>query len=50
MNFLQQHYNRFRDAGGDHAEYIVWNDIDDDLAKELRENYEHPAPPEDGRE
>ncbi len=41
-NFLQQHYNMYRDAGGDHAEYIVWNDIDDNhkLCRELRERYE----------
>ena len=42
QNFLQQHYNRYRDAGGYHVEYIVWNDLDDnsELCRELRENYE----------
>lgn len=42
MNFLQQHYNRARDAGIGHAMYVVANDIDDDreLCKDLRRNYE----------
>ena len=43
MSFLQAHYNRYRDMGGDHASYVVWNDIDDELAKDLRESYEFAA-------
>ena len=40
-SFLFQHYKRFRDAGGDHAMYVVYNDIDDlPVAKELRKLYE----------
>jgi hypothetical protein len=46
MNFLQAHYNRYRDAGGDHVSYIVYNDIDDDLATELKKNYEMSLVPE----
>lgn len=40
-SFLQQHYNRFRDGGGDHTAYVVWNEIDDDkkLCEGLREGY-----------
>lgn len=41
MNFLQRHYNLYRDAGGDHAYYVVGNDIEDDLAEELKVNYEN---------
>ena len=41
-NFLQQHYNAYRDAGGDHVMYIVYNDLDDnrELCEELRTNYD----------
>ena len=41
-SFLQQHYNSYKSKGGDHAEYIVWNDLDDnpELCRELRRNYE----------
>lgn len=45
VNFLQGHYNRFRDAGGDHAMYIVYNDISDKIAKELFDNYASTHPP-----
>lgn len=38
-NFLQDHYNRAMDAGGGHAMYVVINDIDDETAKRLSENY-----------
>lgn len=41
-NFLQQSYNAYRDAGGDHAMYVVYNDLYDNrkLCEELRTNYE----------
>ncbi len=41
-SFLQQHYNSYRSKGGDHVEYIVWNDLDGNrkLCEELRRNYE----------
>ena len=40
LNFLQGHYNQYRDIGGDHAMYVVTNDLSDETAKELRGNYE----------
>ena len=40
-SFLQRHYDRYRKAGGDHAEYISDNEIENQvIARELRENYE----------
>ncbi len=45
LNFLQDHYNHFRDAGGDHAMYAVWNDLSDKIAAELRQNYNSTHPP-----
>ena len=46
--FLQEHYKRYRDEGGDHAMYVVANDPLDKIAKELRRNYEltHSPVPE----
>lgn len=45
LNFLQGHYNRYRDEGGDHAMYAVYNDLSDETAKELHRNYESTHPP-----
>jgi hypothetical protein len=39
-NFLQEHYNRYRDHGGDHAEYVVYNDISREVGEKLRITYE----------
>lgn len=39
MNWLQQHFNKFCDAGGDPVEFIIYNDISDDVAAELRAGY-----------
>lgn len=49
LNFLQEHYNWYRDEGGDHAMYAVVNDLFDKTAEELRDNYEstHPPVPEE---
>lgn len=48
-NFLQEHYNRYRDEGGGHAMYVAVNDLSDETAEELRRNYEstHPPVPEE---
>jgi hypothetical protein len=40
LSFLQAHYNQYRDAGGPHAEYVIWNDISWELADKLKRNYE----------
>lgn len=40
ISFLQNHYNRYRDAGGNHAAYIIVNDLSGKTAKELRKSYE----------
>ena len=50
-NFLQNCYNRFIDAGGDHGVYVAWNDLPDDVAEKLRENYKsaRASKPDDGR-
>lgn len=45
VSFLQGHYNRFRDAGGGHGMYIVYNDLSDKTAKELLDNYASTHPP-----
>lgn len=49
LNFLQDHYNQYRDTGGNHAMYAVYNDLSDETAEELRKNYEstHPPVPEE---
>ena len=44
-NFLQEHCNRYRRAGGDHATYIVVNDVDNDLAEQLKTTFEASHPP-----
>ncbi len=44
-NFLQEHYNSYRDHGGDHEMYAVVNDLTYELAEELRKNYELTHPP-----
>jgi hypothetical protein len=46
-SFLQNHYNKWRAMGGDHAEYVVSNEIDDDekLCEELKKNFEANHPP-----
>lgn len=48
-SFLQDHYNRYRGAGGDHFMYVVVNDIAESLAEELRHNFEttHSPVPEE---
>jgi hypothetical protein len=38
-SFLYQHYCRYRDAGGDHVEYMIMNDLDEDDARELEALY-----------
>jgi hypothetical protein len=45
-NFLQQHYNRARDAGVTHGMYVVANEIDDDkaLCAELLKFYNEREP------
>ncbi len=44
-NFLQSHYNEYRNAGGDHDLYVVWNDISEELGDRLRQNFEDTHPP-----
>lgn len=44
-NFLQQHYDHYRTAGGDHASYVVVNDLSEELADELRATFEENHPP-----
>ena len=44
MNFLQGHYNQYRQAGGDHASYVVVNDLSDETAAQLKAEYEHAHP------
>ena len=46
MNFLQEYYNRYRQAGGDHISYKIVNDLDDTVADTLLQAYdkEFPAP------
>lgn len=39
-SFLQAHYDRYRQAGGDHSAYIVYNDIGADVAEKLKRNYD----------
>lgn len=36
-NFLEQHYERYRLAGGDHAMYVVYNDLEKTDGDELAE-------------
>lgn len=47
INFLQDHYNQYRDKGGDHIMYSIYNDLPEEIAQELRRNYEstHPVGP-----
>lgn len=45
LNFLQNHYNQYRDMGGDHAVYAAYNEISDETAEKLRKNYESTHPP-----
>lgn len=40
VSFLQAHYNQYRDAGGDHGSYVVWNDLTPELGWKLKEIYE----------
>lgn len=47
MNFLQEHYNRWREGFGSHEEYVIWNDIGDDVARELKEEYDNPSEDQD---
>jgi len=46
-SFLQNHYNQWRAMGGGHAEYVVYNEIDDDkkLCEELKNNFESTHAP-----
>lgn len=44
-NFLQEHYNDYRDLGGDHEMYAIVNDLTYEKAEELRKNYESTHPP-----
>lgn len=44
-NFLQEHYNRFRNAGGQHIMYVIENDLEDDTAQKLKKNFESTNPP-----
>ena len=41
LSFLEIHYVQNMEAGGDHAEYVVVNDIDDDkrLCDNLKDIY-----------
>lgn len=45
LNFLQRHYNQYRDIGGSHGMYVVVNDLSDETANELCRNYESTHPP-----
>lgn len=45
VSFLQGHYNRFRDIGGDHEMYIIYNDVSDKTAKDLLDSYQSTHPP-----
>ena len=45
LNFLQGHYNQYRDIGGDHAMYAVTNDLSSETAEKLRKDYESTHPP-----
>lgn len=36
----QGFYNRYRDEGGDHISYVITNDLDDETAERLAQNYE----------
>lgn len=40
LNFLQNHYNEMRLSGASHIEYVIVNDLSDDVAKGLKEVYE----------
>ena len=41
LSFLEGHYIRYMETGGDHGEYVVFNDIDNngELCDQLRETY-----------
>lgn len=38
-NFLQDHYNRAMDAGLSHVEYVIVNDLSENVAEQLRAEY-----------
>lgn len=42
LNFLEAHYIKYMEVGGDHAEYVVCNDIDDleKLCDQLKVTYQ----------
>ncbi len=44
MNFLQAHYNQYRQAGGDHTSYVIVNDLDDAMADTLQQAYDKEFP------
>ena len=39
-SWLQQHYDQYCQAGGDHSEYVVYNDIGEDVADKLKRSYD----------
>jgi hypothetical protein len=39
-SFLYQHYADYRNAGGDHVEYEIWNEISREVAEQLRAEYD----------
>ena len=44
MNFLQAHYNRYRQEGGGHLSYAVINDLSDEMSSKLKLEYEKMYP------
>lgn len=43
-NFLQEHYNGYRQSGGGHGAYVAINDLGDETAIQLRTEYDRKFP------